>query len=294
MNPLRTNSLRSGDLIDHYRIEGLAASGGMASVFRATDTRTGRNVAVKIPNLDKIGDRKVLERFHRETQVARLFDHPGLVKTLPNDRANDQYAVMEWVEGRLLREIIHDEVTLPVGRAIRIMLGICNALEYVHERGFVHGDLKPDNVMVDAEDRIKVIDFGVARESRLSLWKRATFGTAMGTPDYASPEQLKGKYNDVRSDVYSLGIILFEILTGEVPFSGVDPHTAMQLRLAIDAPSPCEINPRIPSDLESIVKSALARRPADRCASVQELALNLSRFLGRQTSEQPLELLAQF
>jgi eukaryotic-like serine/threonine-protein kinase len=294
MSLLITTSLRSGDLLDHYRLECLVASGGMASIFRATDTKTGGPVAIKIPHPDRTGNGLVLDRFESEIEIGRKFDHPGLVKVLPNDGASQRYAVMEWVEGKLLREIIDEQWKLPIERAIGITLAICDALDYVHARGVVHRDLKPDNVMVDSEDNIKLLDFGIAREKRVNLWNRVMRQEAIGTPGYVSPEQIKGKCADVPGDVYSLGIMLFEMLTGEVPFSGLDPLTAMNLRLLVDPPPAREINPAISLRLQSIVHRALARDPASRYPSARKFASDLSASRAEERKAQPLESLANF
>jgi serine/threonine protein kinase len=284
-----TTSICSGDLLDHYQLERLVATSGMACIFRATDTKTGRPVAVKIPHPGKLGDPRILDRFHRETEIGKRLHHPGIVKVLPNEGASRRYAVMEWIEGKLLREIIGKRELLSVERAIRITLAICDALEYIHGHRVVHGDLKPDNVMVDVADNIKLIDFGIAREPKLNAWKRARFEEAAGTPDYVSPEQIAGKRTDARSDVYSLGIMLFEMLSGEVPFSGLDPFTAMNLRTLVDPPTPREINPDISPRLDAIVRTAIARDRADRYASAREFAFDLLESLVRSTSAQPLE-----
>jgi serine/threonine protein kinase len=291
MNLLTSSSIRPGDLLDHYLLEDRVATGGMASIFRATDTKTGRRVAIKVPHPEKLRDPFALDRLRHETEIGEKLDHPGLVKVLPNNDAGHRYVVMEWVEGRLLREII-DERTLPSDRAIRIALSICDALEYVHGRGVVHGDLKPDNVMVDVADNVRLIDFGIARKNGLNLWNLARPKEAMGTPDYASPEQIQGKKSDVRSDVYSLGIMLFEMLTGEVPFSGLDPVTAMNLRVLSDAPAVGEINPEISLKLQAVVGRALARDRARRYASVRQIASNLAELLAEERQAQPLESFA--
>jgi serine/threonine protein kinase len=286
-------SLRSGDLLDHYRLEDLVASGGMASIFRATDTKTGRRVALKIPHPDKAGSGCNFDRFQSEVEIGSRFNHPGLVNLLPNSGASRRYAVMEWVDGKVLRAIIEKQGKLPVDRAIRIALAICETLEYVHSRGVVHRDLKPDNVIVDADDKIKLMDFGIARETRANLWNRVKRQDVMGTPDYASPEQIKGESADARSDVYCLGVMLFEMLTGEVPFSGLDPVMAMKLRLLVDPPDPCEINPAISARLQGVVQRAMERDPTDRYSSAREFTAELSESLAEETS-QPLESLADF
>jgi len=293
MSLLIATPLRSGDLLDHYRLECLVGSGGMASIFRATDTKTGRPVAIKALHPDKAGNGSILYRFRSEIEIGRRLNHPGLVKVLSDGDASQRYAVMEWVEGKPLREIIEEQGKLPVDRATRIARAICETLEYVHAQGVVHRDLKPDNVIVDAEDNIKLMDFGIARESKISLWNRVKRHEMIGTPDYVSPEQIKGKCVDARSDVYCLGVILFEMLTGEVPFSGLDPLAAMNLRLLVDPPDPCEINPAISSRLQSIVQRALERDPADRYPSAREFASDLLESLAEEMS-QPLELLAGF
>jgi serine/threonine protein kinase len=294
MTPLITTTLRSGDILDHYRLERLVASGGMASIFQATDTRTGHPVAVKIPHTHKVSKGLDFDRFQTEIEIGRKFNHPGLVKVLPNDGAGQRYAVMEWADGKLLREIIDERWELPIERAVRIAVAICQALEYVHSHGIVHRDLKPENVMVDAEDNIKLLDFGIAREIRASLWNRVMREEAMGTPGYASPEQIKGKRADARNDIYSLGMMLFEMLTGEVPFSGLDPLTAMNLRLVVDTPPPCEINPAISLGLQSIVLCALARDSANRYPSARKFASDLSASLAEEREPEPLESFANF
>src|SRR5579859_2974814 len=151
-------SLHTGDQLDHYRIENVVARSGMASIFRGTDLRTGQPVAIKVPHPEMESDPVFYERFQREEEIGKKLDHPGVMKVMADDDRSQIYMVMEWVEGRLLREILNEQRKLPVERAARIAVGILDALEYIHTHGVVHRYLKPENIMVDAEDRIKLID----------------------------------------------------------------------------------------------------------------------------------------
>jgi eukaryotic-like serine/threonine-protein kinase len=280
MSLLSTTRVGSGDLLDYYRLEDLVATGGMASIFRATDIRTGDSVAVKVPHFQHAGKRFFANGFDAKTEISRKFDHPGIVRLLPSDGASCRYVVMEWVEGQLLRQIIDGRTGLPIDRAVQIALNICDVLAYIHEQGVVHLDLKPDNVIVASGDKVKLIDFDIARETKRGLLALLR-PRRMGTPDYASPEQIRGKPGDARSDIYSLGLILYEMLTGEVPFSGVAPLTALNLRLASDPAPPCELNPEIPSQLQDVVCRAIARDPAKRPRTVRGLYSQLEQISQR-------------
>jgi len=284
-NPLR-------DLIDRYCLEDLVAAGGMASIYRATDTKTGTRVAIKIPHAQKLRDPFTLDRLRHEIEIGTKLDHPGLAKILPNSDAGHRYVVMEWIDGRLLRELMNQEGPLPSERAIRIALEICDVVEYMHRSGVVHGDLKPENVMVNATGNVKVIDFGIAREMKRSFWKRSRPEEATGTPDYVSPEQIQGKRGDARGDIYSLGVMLFEMLTGEVPFSGLDPALAMNLRAMADPPLVGEINSDISPKLQAVVHRALARDRSKRFASACGLASHLSELLAEESEVRRLESFA--
>jgi serine/threonine protein kinase len=158
-------SLHSGDQLDHYRIESLIARSGMASIFRGTDLRTGHAVAIKIPHPEMESDPVLFDRFHREEEIGATLDHPGVMRVLTDDGRSQLYMVMEWVDGRLLRQILNERGKLPPERAVRIALRICEVLEYIHKHGIVHRDLKPENIMVDDQDRVKLIDFGIAAMS---------------------------------------------------------------------------------------------------------------------------------
>jgi serine/threonine-protein kinase len=264
-----------GDQLDHYRIESVAARSGMASIFRGTDLRTGRPVAIKVPHPEVESDPVFFERFHREEEIGKKLDHPGVMKVMAEDGRSQLYMVMEWVEGRLLRQILNEQGKLPAQRAVRIALGICNASDYIHSHGVVHRDLKPENIMVDAEDRIKLIDFGIAANAGARRLTFANLSQIMGTPDYISPEQVKGKRGDARSDLYALGVMLYEMLTGKVPFSGPNSFVIMNDRLLNNPVPPREIDPGISPELQEIIYRALERDPAKRYASAREFARDL-------------------
>jgi serine/threonine protein kinase len=269
------NTFRPGDMLDHYRIENLVARSGMASIFRATDTHTGRTVALKIPHPEMEADVVLFDRFKREQEIGQKLDHPYVMKVLPNEGASQIYMVMEWVEGRLLREILMQEKKLPVDRAVDLTHKICDALDYVHRHGVVHRDLKPENIMVDDQANIKLIDFGIAGHEGARRLTFAKLSQVMGTPDYISPEQVKGKRGDGRSDIYALGVMFYEMLTGKVPFQGPNAFAIMNDRLLNNPIPPREIDPAISPELQEIIYRAIERDPKNRYASAREFLQDL-------------------
>jgi serine/threonine-protein kinase len=265
-----------GDQIDHYKLVDVVASSGMAVIFRAKELATGRRVAVKVPLPEVQSDLVLSQRFQRELEISKQLDHPGVIKVLDSGNSGQTYMAMQWIEGRLLRQILAGQETLPADRAVRIALQICDCLEHIHGRGIVHRDLKPENIMVDSEDRITIIDFGIAVKTRS---RRLTFGKpsdVMGTADYISPEQVQGKWGDTRSDIYALGIILYEMLTGRLPFAGPNALAVMNDRVLNHPVPPHEIDPSISPELEEIVYHALERDPGKRYASARDFAWDLA------------------
>ena len=267
--------VHSGHRLDHYLIERVAARSGMASIFRARDLRTGRAVAIKVPHPEMESDPLYFERFRREGEIGAKLDHPNVIKAFVDDDRSRTYIVMEWVEGRLLRQVLNEQRKLPVERAVKLALAICDALDYIHRNGVVHRDLKPENIMVDGQDRIKLIDFGIAAKAGSRRLTFARLSDTMGTPDYISPEQIKGKRGDARSDLYALGVMLYEMLTGTAPFHGPNAFAIMNDRLLNNPVPPREIDSTISVQLQEITYRALERDPRNRYASAREFAWDL-------------------
>ena len=269
------SSLHPGDQLDHYRIDALAARSGMASIFRATDLESGRTVAIKVPHPEVESDPALFDRFRREQEIGQLMDHPGVMRVFSDRDRSRVYMVMEWVDGQLLRKILNEARKLPTERAVRITRRILDALDYIHSHGVVHRDLKPENVMVDDQDNIKLIDFGIAGNASARRITFAKFSPTMGTPDYISPEQVKGQRGDARSDLYALGVMFYEMLTGKVPFSGANPFLIMNDRLLNNPVPPREVDPAISEQLQEIIYRALERDPRNRYASARDFANDL-------------------
>jgi serine/threonine-protein kinase len=267
--------LEPGATLDHYRLDATVARSGMATLFRATDLNDGKQVAIKVPHPEMEADPVLVERFKREQEIGQTLDHPGIVKTFNGEQRSQVYMVIEWVEGRLLRAILNQEGRMPIDRATHLTLAICDALDYMHKRGVVHRDLKPENIMVDDQDHIKLIDFGIAMKEDARRLTFVNMSATLGTPDYISPEQVKGQRGDQRSDIYALGIMLYEMLTGETPFSGPNPLAVLNARVLNDPKPPRKLRPEIPPELQEIIYRALERDPRHRYATALEMAWEL-------------------
>jgi len=267
--------LNAGDTLDHYRIDAVIAHTQMSALYRATDLNSGREVAIKVPNPEMEADPVLLERFKREEEIGRQLDHPGIVKTFNDEERSRFYMVIEWVDGRLLRTILNEEKKLSIDRASTLAHRICDALDYMHKHGIVHRDLKPENIMVDENDQIKLIDFGIAMKEDARRLTFVNVSSLLGTPDYISPEQVKGALGDQRSDIYSMGIIFYEMLTGRVPFVGPNPLAVMNERVLNDVKPPRDLNPEISPELEEILYRALEREPRHRYATASEMMWDL-------------------
>jgi len=265
----------TGEMLDHYRLDAMVARSGMATLFKATDMRDGRQVAIKVPHAEMEADPILVERFRREQEIGQTLNHPGVVKTFDGEERCRLYMVIEWIDGRLLRAILNQEHRLSIERATKFTLEICDALDAMHKHGVVHRDLKPENIMVDAQDHIKLIDFGIAMKQDARRLTFVQVSATLGTPDYISPEQVKGKRVDQRSDIYSLGVMFYEMLTGEPPYNGPNPLAVMNERLLHDPRPARKMRPEIPPELEEILKRALEREPRHRYQTASEMAWEL-------------------
>jgi serine/threonine protein kinase len=283
---------REESLSNRYELGETLGYGGMSEVHRGHDARLGRDVAVKVLRADLAPDPTFQERFRREAQNAVALDHPAIVAVYDTGETQTEagalpYIVMEYVDGRTLREIIKTEGPLPEQRACEIMADVCAALDFSHRNGIVHRDMKPGNVMLTRSGAVKVMDFGIARA--LTDGQSAVTQTAavIGTAQYLSPEQARGEAVDARSDVYSAGCVLFEMLTGEPPFQGESPVAVAYQHVREDPKAPSEVNPAVSGQLDSIVLKALSKNPANRYQSAAEMRADVVRVLAGQRPSAP-------
>jgi eukaryotic-like serine/threonine-protein kinase len=259
----------------------------VATVFRATDVRTGRQVAIKLPHPEMEGDQVFAARFQREQEIGKHFDHPGVIKLMADDHRSQTYMVTEWVEGKLLRQILDEDKNLSQERAIKITLGICQALGYVHNHGIVHRDLKPDHVLVGPQDHVTLVDFGLAGQTGAQRITFANLSQIASSPEYISPEQVKGKRGDARSDLYALGVMLYEMVTGRVPFHGANAFAVMNDRLLENPVPPREIDRSISPQLQEVIYRALEREPQYRYANAHDFGFDLGHLDQVGVAERP-------
>lgn len=289
--------LQNDQILDgRYQIIGQISKSGMASIYRAIDTKTGQAVALKVPFMQFESDPGFYTRFEREQEIGQKLRHPHILR-IENPEGLEKsrpYLVMEYLQGQTLGSLMKSIKPMPENDAMKIGSRICDALQYLHENKIIHRDLKPDNIMICDDGSIRIMDFGIAK---MEGARRLTFGKfqpAMGTPDYMAPEQVKGQRGDARTDIYSLGAILYEMLTGMPPFEGNNPLVIMNARLSGDPVSPRKIKPEITPQVEEIILHAMARRPEDRYASAVEMRRDLDypfevQLTGRVDRLQPVK-----
>ena len=279
-------------LSDRYELGEILGFGGMSEVHMARDVRLSRDVAIKVLRADLARDPAFYLRFRREAQNAAAMNHPSIVAVYDTGEAETDtgplpYIVMEYVEGETLRDLVRREGPLPPRRAMEIIADVCAALDFSHRNGIVHRDMKPANVMLNLSGAVKVMDFGIARAIADSSSPMTQTAAVIGTAQYLSPEQARGEQVDARSDVYSVGCVLFEILTGEPPFIGDSPVAVAYQHVREDPRLPSQVQHGIPRELDSIVLKAMSKNPANRYQSAAEMRSDLIRVLGGQRPAAP-------
>jgi serine/threonine-protein kinase len=284
---MTTPELLSG----RYELGEILGFGGMSEVHLARDTRLHRDVAVKVLRADLARDPSFYLRFRREAQNAAALNHPAIVAVYDTGEAETAtgplpYIVMEYVDGVTLRDIVHNDGPMPIKRAIEVIADACQALNFSHQHGIIHRDVKPANIMISKSGAVKVMDFGIARALADSHSVTQT-AAVIGTAQYLSPEQAKGDSVDARSDVYALGCVLYEILTGDPPFVGDSPVAVAYQHVREDPVPPSARNPELSPELDAVVLKALAKNPDNRYQSAAEMRADLVRVHSGERPEAP-------
>ncbi|MEV7025066.1 protein kinase [Kitasatospora sp. NPDC093558] len=272
-----------------YVLQRLLGEGGMASVHLAYDSVLGRQVALKSMHSELGRDDSFKERFRREAQAVARLEHPNIVTVYDSgedvaaDGSSTPYIVMQLIDGKGLRETINEAIAqygaMPTEEALKVTVGVLNALEASHDMGLVHRDIKPGNVMFDRKGNVKVMDFGIARALESGVTSMTQTGMVVGTPQYLSPEQALGKPVDARSDLYSVGVMLFEMLTGQLVFDGDSAFSIAYKHVQEEPPAPSTMNPSVPPAVDAFVAQALRKDPAHRFASAEAMRDEAERLI---------------
>ncbi|WP_433681700.1 Stk1 family PASTA domain-containing Ser/Thr kinase [Nocardia sp. CA-119907] len=281
------------NLSSRYELGEIIGFGGMSEVHKARDLRLSRDVAIKVLRADLARDPTFYLRFKREAQNAAALNHPAIVAVYDTGEAEVDggplpYIVMEYVDGETLRDIVRGKGPIPPRRAMEVVADVCAALDFSHKAGIVHRDMKPANIMINRAGAVKVMDFGIARAIADSSNPMTQTAAVIGTAQYLSPEQARGETVDARSDVYSVGCVLFEILTGEPPFTGDSPIAVAYQHVREDPRLPSHVHNGVPRELDSVVLKAMSKNPANRYQSAAEMRADLIRVLGGQKPSAPM------
>lgn len=270
------NEVKPGEILDsRFEIDSMISRSGMATIYKAKDLETKQTVAVKIPHMQMESDAGSFARFQREAEIGEMLDHPNILKFIKVPNKSRPYIVTEYLEGKSLSNVLNEVRPLPIPDAVQIASYICGALAHMHEHKVVHRDLKPQNIVLCNDGSLRIIDFGIAKSMEMRRLTFAGFTPAMGTPDYMAPEQVKGKRGDERTDIYSLGAVLYEMTTGSVPFEGPNPFVVMNSRITGDPIAPRKVNPQISEQLEEIILHAMEREPHKRYQSAAVMKAEL-------------------
>jgi serine/threonine protein kinase len=285
------HELSAGDDLDQFHLGEVLAHSGFATIFKGVDTLTGAPVAIKVPYKQFESDVIFHQRFQREEEVLRRLHHPNIVRAITPRHKSQTYLAMEFVEGPTLRAVMRERAPMPVDQALSCVRQVCDALAYMHCNGIVHRDLKPENILISSAGGPKLIDFGITLDLRSRRLTWSGLSSGLGTPDYMAPEQVAGGRGDARSDVYALGVILFELITGNIPFGGGSPYDVIRAKISDDPVAPRKLAPDLDPAIEEIILHAIERLPRlrypDGHAMLQELRdpkevrnLNRARRLG--------------
>ncbi len=264
-----------GEKLDQYQLTEVIARSGMASIFKAIDTRTNQTVAIKVPYVQFESDVVFYSRFQREEEVGRRLNNPHIVKVLTPEKKSRMYIAMEYVDGISLRAIMRDFRPMPVDRALNYSRQLCAALVYMHSEKVVHRDLKPENVLVTGDGVLKIMDFGIALDESARRLTWSGLSSTIGTPDYMAPEQVSGRRGDVRTDIYAMGTILYEMLTGEMPYAAPNVYSMMKAKTTEDPQPPTRFRADLDPHLEEIILHAIERAPRDRYATAADMLKDL-------------------
>ena len=280
-------------LSSRYELGEILGFGGMSEVHLAQDLRLNRDVAIKVLRADLARDPTFYLRFRREAQNAAALNHPAIVAVYDTGEAETEagplpFIVMEYVEGDTLRDIVRTKGPFAPRRAMEVIADVCAALDFSHRNGIVHRDMKPANIMINRAGAVKVMDFGIARAIADSSSPMTQTAAVIGTAQYLSPEQARGEQVDARSDVYSVGCVLFEILTGEPPFKGDSPVAVAYQHVREDPPTPSQVYEGVPRELDSVILKAMSKNPANRYQTAAEMRSDLIRVLGGQRPSAPM------
>jgi serine/threonine-protein kinase len=268
--------LQIGDQFDHFQIRAHLAQGGMSDIYRAYDLLTGQEVVLKIPNRASIGDPAQYERFQRELEVMRTLDHPAIQKGVDSGQFNaTPYLVTRLITGESMRDFVQRSAPMPPDAALRLIRKIADGLAHCHAHGIIHRDIKPENILISPAGEPIILDFGLALTKSAYRVTYANLSGAAGTPDYMAPEQIEGHRGDVRTDVYALGTMLFELLAGHVPFEGENQMVVMSLHLQGTVPRLDREVPGVTPQLAAVVARAMQRDPERRCPDMPSFIRDL-------------------